>query len=72
VSVTVWDDAPGTGRALQLIAQIEAAVETLAGTGDGHRIASTLFVRSFVTTAADGATQGVADFRIRTEAQEGD
>jgi hypothetical protein len=54
------------------MARIEAALEVLGGSADGHRIASTLFSRSFVTKNPDGATQGVVEFRIRTEALQGD
>jgi hypothetical protein len=72
VSVNVWDDAAGTAQVQRLMARLEAAIDTLAGAADGHRIASTLFVRSFVTTAVDGATQGVVEYRIRTESIQGD
>lgn len=68
VAINVWDVSAGAARVQQLIARIEVAVATIGGVGEAHRIASTLFLRSFVIKDPDGATQGVVEFRIRTEA----
>lgn len=67
VQLTLWDQGPGSAGAKTLLAAIEAAVRPLGGTTDGHRIASVVFLRSFTTKAADGWTQGIAEFRIRTQ-----
>jgi len=67
VLVGVWDDAPGLGPAKTLLGAAEQAVLGLSASGGGWRVASVLFVRSFVTRDPDGWSHGVADFRIRTE-----
>jgi len=67
VQLTLWDQGPGSAGAKTLLAAVEAAVRALGGTTDGHRIAGVLFLRSFTTRAADGWTQGIAEFRIRTQ-----
>lgn len=67
VSIGVWDDAPGVARVKTLLAQVEAAVLPLTSEDGGWRVASVLFVRSFVTRDPEGWSHGVAEFRIRTE-----
>lgn len=67
IQLAVWDSGPGMARAKTLLAAVETAVRALNGTVDGHRIASVLFLRSFVTKATDNWTQGTAEFRVRTE-----
>ncbi len=66
--VNVWDAGPGTVRAKQLMGDVEARLSALTGTRDGHRIVSTRLQRSLVLTAADGWTQGIVEFRIRSVA----
>lgn len=68
VLVGVWDDAPGLTRCKALLGAAEQAVLGLSGAGGGWRIASVLFVRSFVQCDPEGWGHGVADFRVRTEA----
>lgn len=72
VMINVWDDATGVARAKLLLARVEAVVPQLGGVHDGHHIVSALFLRSFVARNPDGATQGVAEFRIRSQQIEGD
>ena len=67
VLIGVWDDAPGLTRAKALLGAAEQAVLALTGADGGWRIASVLFVRSFVQRDPEGWSHGVADFRIRTE-----
>lgn len=67
VSLAVWDEPGGTARVKTLAAAAEARVRGLAGTDGGHRVAGVAFVRSFVLKDPDGWTQGVVEFRIRTE-----
>ena len=69
--INVWDDVPGVARVKALLARVEAVVPGIAGERDGHQIISALFLRSFVTRNPDGATQGVAEFRIRSQQIEG-
>ena len=67
VQLSLWDDAPGTGRLKVLAAAAEAAVRTVAGTQDGHRVASVAFVRAVFVKETTGWMQAALDFRIRTE-----
>lgn len=67
VQINIWDDRPGSTRVKSLAAEVEARLRVVAGTTDGHRIASAVFLRSFVAASPGGWTQGVVEFRIRTE-----
>ena len=67
VTINVWDGAAGAARIKTLLALVEAAVLAIGGVRDGHRIVNAVFIRSFVTRNPDGATQGVAEFRIRSQ-----
>lgn len=67
VQLAVWDEPGGTARVKRLAAAAEAAVRGLRGTSGGHRIAGVAFQRSLVLKDPDGWTQGVVEFRIRTE-----
>ncbi len=71
VMISVWDDVPGVARVKALLARVEAVVPGIAGERDGHQFISALFLRNFVTRNPDGATQGVAEFRIRSQQIEG-
>ena len=67
VRLSVWDDRPGTARVKTLAAAAETAVRALAGSRDGHRIASVAFLRTMFVKDPGGWTQAGIDFRIRTE-----
>lgn len=67
ITINVWDSAAGAARAKTLLALVEAAVLAIGGERDGHAIVNALFIRSFVTRNPDGATQGIAEFRIRSQ-----
>lgn len=67
VRLSVWDDRAGTARVKTLAAAAEAAVRALAGSRDGHRIASVAFVRAVFVKDPGGWTQAAIDFRIRTQ-----
>ena len=75
IQLGLWDDATGSARVKTLCGAAEDAVRALtgtlpeagAGTGAGHRIASVQFLRGFVLKDPDGWTQGIVEFRIRTE-----
>ncbi len=68
ITVSVWDDGPSAACAKPVMTAVEAALNSLTGNSDGHRIASTLFLRALTLTDAEGWTQGIVDFRIRTTA----
>ncbi len=67
VQLSLWDDAAGTARLKALAGAVEAAVRTVAGSRDGHRVVSVAFVRAVFIKATSGWSQGALDFRIRTE-----
>lgn len=67
VQLTVWDAGPGAARTKAWLGEVEARVRGLAGTYAGHRIAGVVFLRSFVTRDPEGWTQGIAEFRVRSE-----
>lgn len=67
VQLTVWDTGRGAARTKAWLGEVEARVRALGGSHGGHRIASVVFLRSFVTRDPEGWSQGIAEFRIRTE-----
>jgi hypothetical protein len=67
VQISIWDDAPGTARLKVLAAAAEAAVRTVTGVSDGHRVASVRFVSVMFVKDTNGWNQAAIDFRIRTE-----
>ena len=66
LAVNVWDAGPGAAVAKRLLGAVEARLAGLAGIMDGHRVVSSLMLRSLVLTDAEGWTQGIAEFRVRT------
>ena len=68
LAVNIWDAGPGTAAAKALLGDVEVRLAALSGAGDGHRIVSSVLLRSLVLTDADGWTQGIAEFRVRTVA----
>ena len=68
LAVNVWDAGPGTAAAKALLGDVEARLAGLSGAGDGHRLVSSVLLRSLVLTDAEGWTQGIAEFRMRTVA----
>ncbi|HMT40527.1 MAG TPA: DUF3168 domain-containing protein [Sphingorhabdus sp.] len=65
MGLTVWDDGESATRLHQLISHVEDAVAALPRDLPGWRIASIVFLRSFVARNAAGAWAGVVDYRIR-------
>ncbi len=65
ISLTVWDDGESAIRLHQLMAHVEDAVAALPRDLAGWRIASCVFLRSFVTRNPVGAWAGVVDYRLR-------
>nr|WP_310523985.1 DUF3168 domain-containing protein [Polymorphobacter sp.] len=65
-AVSVWDAGPGAARVKGLMGAAEAALRVLAGSLDGHLVVSVRFLRTLVLTDAEGWTQGIVEFRVRT------
>lgn len=66
LAINVWDAGPGTAAAKGLMGQVSARLAALSGEQDGHRIVSALLLRQLVLTDAEGWTQGIVEFRVRT------
>lgn len=67
VQVNIWDDRTSTDPVKTLGGIVEDRLRALSGSRDGHRIVGSVFLRSFVAAAPDDWTQGVVEFRIRTQ-----
>ena len=68
LAINVWDAGPGTAAAKTVMAAVTVRLAALAGVQDGHRIVSALLLRQLVLTDAEGWTQGIAEFRVRSVA----
>ena len=66
LAINVWDAGPGTAAAKTVMAAVTVRLAALAGVQDGHRIVSALLLRQLVLTDAEGWTQGIAEFRVRS------
>ena len=66
VTISVWDAGPGAARAKSVMGLIEAALAGLAGSRDGHVLVSSRLLRTLVLTDAEGWTQGIVEFRLRS------
>ena len=69
LAVNIWDAGPGAAGAKLLLGGVAMRLAALAGVQDGHRVVSSLLLRSLVLTDAEGWTQGIAEFRVRTVAE---
>ncbi len=65
IGLTVWDDGESATRLHQLVGHVEDAVAALPRDLPGWRIASCVFLRSFVTRNPAGAWAGIVDYRVR-------
>jgi hypothetical protein len=65
IGLTVWDDGESAARLHQLVGHVEDAVAALPRDLPGWRIASCVFLRSFVARNPAGAWAGVVDYRVR-------
>ena len=65
IGLTLWDDGEQATRLHQLMGHIEDAVEALPRDLPGWRIASCVFLRTFVARNPAGAWAGVIDYRFR-------
>ena len=68
IGITVWDAGPGTVRAKTIMGDVETILAGLVGTRDSHIVVSTRLLRTLVLTDAEGWTQGIVEFRVRTRA----
>lgn len=65
IGLTVWDDGESATRLHQLIGHAEDAVAALPRDLSGWRVASCVFLRSFVSRNPAGTWAGVVDYRVR-------
>lgn len=65
VGLTVWDDGEAATRLHQLMGHVEDAVTAVPRDLGGWRVASCVFLRSFVARNPAGAWAGVVDYRFR-------
>jgi hypothetical protein len=65
IGLTIWDDGESATRLHQLAGHVEDAVAALPRDLPGWRIASFVFLRSFVTRNPTGSWAGVVDYRVR-------
>lgn len=65
IGLTVWDDGEAATRLHQLMGHVEDAVAAVPRDLDGWRVASCVFLRSFVARNPAGAWAGVVDYRFR-------
>jgi hypothetical protein len=65
IGLTIWDDGESATRLHQLTGHVEDAVAALPRDLPGWRIASCVFLRSFVTRNPAGSWAGVVDYRVR-------
>lgn len=68
IAVTVWVAGPGSAAAKGLMGAVELALGAMVGTRDGHRLVLSRLARTLVLTDAEGWTQGIVEFRMRTVA----
>ena len=66
IAVNAWDAGPGAAPVKTLMGVVETRLANLAGGRDGHSIVSSRLVRSLVLTDAEGWSQGIVEFRLRT------
>ncbi|MGL5839513.1 MAG: DUF3168 domain-containing protein, partial [Sphingorhabdus sp.] len=65
IGLTIWDDGESATKLHQLMGHVEDAVAALPRDLTGWRIASCVFLRSFVARNPAGAWAGVVDYRVR-------
>jgi hypothetical protein len=68
LTINVWDAGPGAAAAKAVMGDVTARLRALDGSDGGHRVVSSRLLRALVLTDAEGWTQGVVEFRVRSEA----
>lgn len=65
LALTVWDEGEVASRLSSLMGHVEGAIAALPRDLSGWRIASLVFLRSFVVRDAAGPWAGLVEFRVR-------
>ena len=68
IAINIWDAGPGAAAAKAMMGAVTDRLARLDGSSGGHLIISTRLLRSLVLTDADGWTQGIVEFRVRSQA----
>jgi hypothetical protein len=69
LAINVWDAGPGAAAAKRLAGAVADRLAALAGAHGGHSVVSSRLLRSSVLTDAEGWTQGIVEFRVRSRAE---
>jgi hypothetical protein len=69
LAINIWDAGPGAAPAKRLMGGVADRLAALSGAHGGHRIVSSRLLRSLVLTDAEGWTQGIVEFRVRSRAE---
>jgi hypothetical protein len=69
LAINVWDAGPGAAAAKRLAGEVADRLTVLAGAHGGHSVVSSRLLRSSVLTDAEGWTQGIVEFRVRSRAE---
>ncbi len=70
LALTVWDDGEEPARLHNLMGHVEEAIAAMARDLPGWRVASNVFLRSFVARDPAGPWAGLVEHRIRIMAQQ--
>ena len=65
LAITVWDDGENAARLHNLMGHAEEAIAAMARDLPGWRVASNVFLRSFVARDAAGPWAGLVEHRVR-------
>jgi Protein of unknown function (DUF3168) len=68
VALTVWDDGEEPARLHGLMSDVEEAVAGIERDLDGWRVASVVFLRSFIARTPGGPWAGLVEYRVRVMA----
>jgi Protein of unknown function (DUF3168) len=68
VALTVWDDGEQPSRLHGLMSDVEDAVAGVERDLDGWRVASVVFLRSFIARTPGGPWAGLVEYRVRVMA----
>ena len=66
IAINVWDAGPGAARAKAIMGRVETRLAALAGNRNGHLLVSARLLRTLVLTDAEGWSQGIVEFRLRS------
>jgi hypothetical protein len=69
LAITVWDVGPGAAAVKRVTGAVADRLAALSGVHGSHHIVSSRLLRSLVLTDAEGWTQGIVEFRVRSHAE---